>query len=136
GFGPTITFRKNLKLSAFFNYRTGCDIVNGTQMTTTNMYAYNNQSTAVLKRWRRPGDVTDMPRALWNSGYNWLGSDRYVQDASFLRFRTVTLRYSFAPDFLKKIKFRSCSAYITAENLYTFTHYVGQDPEVTTTSTN
>jgi hypothetical protein len=77
-----------------------------------------------------------MPRALWNTGYNWLGSDRYVQDASFLRFRTVTLRYSFAPDFLKKIKFRSCSAYITAENLYTFTHYVGQDPEVTTTSTN
>src|SRR5262249_31450708 len=84
GFGPTITFKKYLKLSAFFNFRTSYVVVNGTKITTTNMYGFNNQSTAVLRRWKNPGDETDIPRAIWNGGYNWLGSDRYVEDASFL----------------------------------------------------
>ncbi len=130
GFGPAITFKKNLKLSAFFNFRSSYDVVNGTKMTTTNMYGFNNQSTAVLRRWRQPGDVTDIPRALYNSGYNWLGSDRYIEDASFLRFRTITARYTFTDKVVKKLKFKSLSGYITVENLMTFTRYTGQDPEV------
>jgi hypothetical protein len=105
-------------------------VVNGTQMTTTNMYGFNNQSTAVLRRWRNPGDQTDIPRALWNAGFNWLGSDRYVQDASFLRFRSITARYTFDQKLLKRIGMKSLSAYLTAENLITFTKYTGQDPEV------
>jgi TonB-linked SusC/RagA family outer membrane protein len=130
GFGPSITYKKNLKITAFFNFRYGYDVVNGTQMTTTNMYGFNNQSTAVLRRWRNPGDQTDIPRALWNAGFNWLGSDRYVQDASFLRFRSITARYTFDQKVLKKIGMKSLSAYLTAENLITFTKYTGQDPEV------
>ena len=130
GFGSTITYKRNLKISLFFNYKSSYDVVNGTMMTTTNMYGFNNQSTAVLRRWKNPGDVTDIPRALWNSGYNWLGSDRYVQDASFLRLRTVTARYTFDNKFVKKINFKSLSGYITMENIFTFTNYLGQDPEV------
>ncbi len=130
GFGSSITYKKNLKISFFFNFKSSYDVVNGTEMTTSNMYGFNNQSSAVLRRWRNPGDVTDMPRALWNSGYNWLGSDRYVQDASFLRLRTVTARYTFDNAFVKRIKFKSLSAYLTLENLLTFTKYIGQDPEV------
>ena len=130
GFGSTITYKRNLKISFFFNFKSSYDVVNGTQMSTTNMYAFNNQSTAVLRRWRNPGDVTDIPRALYNTGYNWLGSDRYVQDASFLRLRTVTARYTFDNKFVKKINFKSLSAYVTLENLLTFTNYLGQDPEV------
>lgn len=130
GFGPSVTYKNVLKLSAFFNFRTGYDIVNGTQMTTTNMYRYDNQSTAVLRRWRKEGDVTDMPRAVINDGYNWLGSDRYVEDASYLRFRTVSLRYTFEPRLLKKMHMKSMSAFVTGENLFTMTNYTGQDPEV------
>ena len=58
-------------------------------MYTTNMYGYDNQSTEVLKRWRQEGDETNIPRALYKTGYNWLGSSRYVEDASFLRFRAI-----------------------------------------------
>jgi TonB-linked SusC/RagA family outer membrane protein len=130
GFGPTITFKRNFRLTAFFNYRTSYDVVNGTKMTTTNMYGFNNQSTAVLRRWRNPGDVTDIPRALQSAGYNWLGSDRYVEDASFLRFRAVTFRYNLSNNLLKKLQIKSASVYITAENILTFTKYTGQDPEV------
>ncbi|BAV04515.1 TonB-linked outer membrane protein, SusC/RagA family [Filimonas lacunae] len=131
GFGATLTLKRNLKITAFFNYRMGADVINSTKMTTTNMYGYSNQSTATLRRWRKEGDVTDMPRALYASGYNWLGSDRYVEDASFVRLRTVTARYTLPQDIVSKLHLKALSAYITAENLLTFTRYTGQDPEVT-----
>ncbi len=129
GFGPSVTW-KNFKLTSFFSFRYGYDVINGTKMNTTNMYGFDNQSTAVLSRWRKEGDVTDMPRSLIQGGFNWLGSDRYVEDASYIRFRTVTLRYNFDKKALKKMKMKSASFYITAENLFTFTNYLGQDPEV------
>lgn len=131
GFGPSITY-KNIKLTSFFNFRYGYQIVNATKMSTTSMYGFDNQSTAVLRRWRKEGDVTDIPRGVIGGGYNWLASDRYVEDASFLRFRTITLRYNFTPKAISKLKMKSLSAYITAENLYTWTKYTGQDPEVST----
>jgi len=129
GFGPSVTW-KNLKISTFFNFRLGYEVVNGTKMNTSNMYYFDNQSTAVLRRWRNEGDVTDIPRALINGGFNWLGSDRYVEDASFVRFRTITARYTFPKKLLTKLKMKTLSAYLTAENLITFTKYLGQDPEV------
>jgi len=129
GFGPSLTW-KNLKISTFFSFRWGYDVINGTKMNTSNMYYFDNQSTAVLRRWRKEGDVTDIPRALYSSGYNWLGSDRYVEDASYVRFRTITARYTFNKKVLSKMKMKSLSAYLTAENLITFTKYTGQDPEV------
>jgi len=63
-------------------------------------------------------------------GYNWLGSDRYVEDASFARLRSVTFRYAFNANFIKKIRLTELSCYATADNLFTFTNYKGQDPEV------
>ncbi|GGH57522.1 TonB-linked SusC/RagA family outer membrane protein [Filimonas zeae] len=129
GFGTTITYKKNLKLTFFFNYRMGGDLINGTKMSTTAMYNYNNQSTAVLRRWRKEGDITDIPRALYGTGYNWLGSDRYVEDGSFVRFRTVTMRYTLPKTVTDRLRLKMVSAYLTAENLFTFTRYSGQDPE-------
>lgn len=130
GFGSNISFNNQLKLMLFFTYRLDYDIVNGTDMNTTNMYGWSNQSTAVLSRWRNPGDVTNMPRAIYGAGYNWLGSDRYVEDASFVRLRSVTLSYNLGQNFLKKLKLDDIRVYVTADNLYTFTKYRGQDPEV------
>ncbi|MCH5718362.1 SusC/RagA family TonB-linked outer membrane protein [Niabella hibiscisoli] len=130
GFGINLGYKNKLRLSTFFNFRTGYEIINGTEMSTTNMFGYDNQSTAVQRRWRKEGDVTDIPRALYQSGYNWLGSSRYVEDGSFLRFRTVTLRYNFDKTLLTKMGLKNLSAYVTGENLLTLTKYTGQDPEV------
>ncbi|GGF23229.1 SusC/RagA family TonB-linked outer membrane protein [Echinicola rosea] len=135
GFGPRVTY-KNLQISGYFNFRYGVDIVNSTKMQTENMYGYGNQNKAVLDRWRRPGDQTDMPRALIGNGYNWLGSDRYVEDGSFMRFRTLTVRYGMPRPFLDRTGLGDLSFYLTAENLYTWTSYTGQDPEVGLTSSN
>lgn len=130
GFGPNFTWKNKIRITTFFNFRYGYEIVNGTKMTTTNMYNFDNQSTAVLRRWRKEGDVTDIPRAVIAGGYNWLGSDRYVEDASFLRFRQVTVRYTFDNKQLSRLKMRNLSVFFTAENLFTLTKYTGQDPEV------
>ncbi len=130
GFGTSVSYKSAWKFTAFFNYRYQFDLVNGTKINTTNMYGFDNQSTATLRRWRKDGDITDIPRALYRSGYNWLGSDRYVEDASFLRFRTATVRYTAPKKLAKKLNFKNLSGYITVENLFTWTKYTGQDPEV------
>lgn len=130
GFGTSLSHKGQWKFTAFFTYRYKFDLVNGTKINTTNMYGFDNQSTATLSRWRKDGDVTDMPRAMYRTGYNWLGSDRYVEDASYLRFRTATLRYTAAKKLVQKLKLKNLSAYVSVENLYTWTNYTGQDPEV------
>lgn len=130
GFGFNVNYKGTWSLQTFFNYRMDYDLINGGKMNTTNMYSFNNQSTAVLRRWRNPGDVTDIPRALYRSGYNWLGSDRYVEDASFVRLRQVTLRYSLTKRLQDRLGIKNGTLYATMENLYTWTQYTGQDPDV------
>jgi TonB-linked SusC/RagA family outer membrane protein len=109
GFGSSLQYKGQWKLTAFFNYRYKVDVVNGTKMLTTNMYSFDNQSTAVLRRWRKEGDVTDIPRAMYRAGYNWLGSDRYVENASFLRFRSLTVRYTAPKKISDKLKLKNLS---------------------------
>ena len=77
-----------------------------------------------------------MPRALQGSGYNWLGSDRYVSDASFMRLQSVTARYNLTKKLLNRIGVKSASIYVTAENLYTWTKYLGVEPDVSARGVN
>lgn len=129
GFGINIVYKK-FTISSYYNYKIGQDVINETRMTTENMYTRDNQSTAVLRRWRKNGDITDIPRAVYASGYNWLGSDRFVEDASFLRMKTLTLGYNFSSDALKNYGINTLKAFATGYNLFTLTNYTGQDPEV------
>jgi len=130
GGGFTVKYRK-LSLNTFFHYRLGQKIVNQARMNSESMYGTDNQSLAVLKRWRSPGDQTDIPRALWRYGLNYLGSDRFVEDCSFLRLKTVSLSYSLPRELCSRMSLSSVTAYITAYDLFTWTDYTGQDPEVT-----
>ncbi|MFD2164410.1 SusC/RagA family TonB-linked outer membrane protein [Paradesertivirga mongoliensis] len=130
GFGQRIGYKGKLTLTTFFTYRLGFQLVNEAKMNTVNMHSYANQSTAVLRRWRNPGDVTDMPRSLLNAGFNWLGSDRFVEDAGFVRLRQVTLNYTLNQKIVDKIRLKRASAYATVENVYTWTKYTGQNPDV------
>jgi hypothetical protein len=134
GFGSKLTWG-NFTTTLFFHYRLGQDIVNKTKMLNENMYNRNNQSVSVLNRWRRQGDITDIPRALYHTGYNWLGSDRFVEDASFVRFKSASISYSFH-DFARRIRLSDLKLYFMVYNLYTWTRYTGLDPEVPMGSTD
>jgi len=129
GFGLDFRY-KRFMLRNFFNFRYGNKVVNSARMHAENMYTDNNQSIAVNWRWRHEGDVTDMPRALYQYGYNWLGSDRYVEDGSFLRFKYMQLNYDFPKSMLQPYHLERLSFYMTINNLFLLTKYSGVDPEV------
>jgi hypothetical protein len=125
---------KSLVLNTFFYFKVGQSIINQTRMDTEKMYGHDNQSTATNWRWRREGDSTDMPRALYERGFNWLGSDRFVEDGSYLRLKTISLSYNFNQKFCKKILVKDLKFFTTAYNLFTWTKYSGQDPDVSAPS--
>ncbi len=121
---------KGIVLNTFFHFKVGQKIINQTRMDTEKMYNHDNQSLATNWRWRREGDITDMPRALYNNGYNWLGSDRFVEDGSFLRLKTLSLSYIFSDKLTSRINVNDVRLFATATNLFTLTNYSGQDPDV------
>lgn len=129
GFGSTIRY-KSFGLTLFFNFRYGNKIINAARMNAENMYGLNNQSKSVNWRWRKDGDETIIPRALYNYGYNWLGSDRFVEDGSFTRLKHVTMNYRAPSKKLKKYHIQSLNFYLTMNNLFVWTKYTGVDPEV------
>lgn len=128
GFGFTFRYG-NWSLRTNFVYRTGFKVVNFARMGVEKMYDTTNQSTAVNWRWRKNGDVTEIPRALYNYGYNWLGSDRYVEDASFLRFSYVSLSYNVPKKFLKSVGLNTLRFDLSGQNIFVWSKYSGTDPE-------
>jgi len=67
---------------------------------------------------------------LYNLGYNWLGSSRYVEDASFVKLRFLSASYKLPKNLLKKTFIKDLNVFFTMYNLYTWTEYTGQNPEV------
>jgi TonB-linked SusC/RagA family outer membrane protein len=129
GFGQMFTY-KNISINYYCYFRYGNDIINMTQMNGESMWNLDNQTKATLKRWRKEGDVTNIPRAIYRNGYNWMGSDRFVDDGSFLRVKYITLAYRLPKLFVEKIGLKSMRVSTTINNLLTFTRYKGQDPEI------
>lgn len=121
---------KNLGMTVFMHYRLGQKVINQARMDAESMYGSDNQSKAVLRRWRNEGDDTDIPRALWGYGYNYLGSDRFVEDCSYLRLKTLSFNYVCPKSWCKQLHVNTISLYLTGYDLFTFSNYTGQDPEV------
>ncbi len=128
GFSLTLQYG-NWKFVSRFTYRYGAKIVNTARMNLESMYGTENQCSSVTYRWRKDGDVTQMPRALWNAGYNYQMSSRYVEDGSFLRFQNIQISYNFPKKQIKKWGLSNLQAYVTMNRLFTFTKYSGIDPE-------
>ena len=129
GFGFKLNFGR-LSWNNQFNFRYGNKIINSARMEVEKMYDNNNQSRAVNWRWRVEGDITEIPRALRQTGYNWLGSDRFVEDGSFIRLNYSQISYSLDPKIIKKWGLTQLSLYVSANNLFVITKYSGADPEV------
>jgi TonB-linked SusC/RagA family outer membrane protein len=130
-YGMTNNFSyKGIGLSIFLQGSQGSDIFNATRIETEGMLDPKNQTIAVLNRWRQPGDVTDIPRAVWGSIDNSLASTRFVEDGSYLRVKAATLSYDLPSSLISRAKLGSVRIYATGENLLTFTNYSGFDPEV------
>ncbi|MDG5800247.1 TonB-dependent receptor [Marinilabiliaceae bacterium ANBcel2] len=126
-FGMTNNFTyRGLSLNILLQGSYGNDIFNASKIETEGMYDAKNQSTAVLDRWRIPGQITDVPRA----GFEILPSSYFIEDGSYLRVKDVTLSYQFNNNLLYSWGIHRLEPYFTASNLLTWTNYSGMDPEV------
>lgn len=131
GFGSSIKY-KNFDIILGFHYRTGFDIINKVAMETQGMNNKNNQSKAVLRRWRVEGQNQEdlLPRAYMLHPANNLGSDRYVEKGDYLRFLNIMLGYKFSQEFCNKLNLRTLGITVSSRKLFTLTRYTGQDPEI------
>lgn len=129
GLTNTLSY-KNFNFSVFLQGTQGNDIFNATRVETEGMIDVKNQSAVVNNRWRQPGDVTDIPRAVFGNINNSRVSTRFVEDGSYMRVKALTLSYNVPQSILSRISLGSVKVYATGENLFTFTNYTGYDPEV------
>ena len=131
GFGFTFNYG-DWRLSTQFTYRVGNKIINMARLRSEAMISNDNQSEAVNYRWRKEGDVTSIPRAMFGatSNYNTLISDRFVEDGSYLRMSYAQLSYSLRKKQLKWIGLNRMSFYASINNPFVLTKYTGVDPDV------
>ncbi|MBR1712542.1 MAG: SusC/RagA family TonB-linked outer membrane protein [Alloprevotella sp.] len=131
GFGIDFIFG-NWQLKTQFNYRFGNKILNLARMYAEDMRTNRNQAASVNHRWRKNGQLTEIPRAMNSSAgesYNALVNDRYVEKGDFLRFQYVQLSYRVPAKKLKKYGLSSMSISASGNNLIFWTKYTGTDPE-------
>ena len=122
---------KNFDLTVFIQGSQGNKIFNAGRLEAEAMVNSANQSSAVLARWEKPGDKTDIPGvSVDGSTNNSLISTRFLENGSYLRFKTITLSYSINPKLLSGIGFSAITVYVSGNNLITITKYKGFDPEV------
>ncbi|HEV2478145.1 MAG TPA: TonB-dependent receptor [Puia sp.] len=141
GFSNIFSYR-HFELNVLIDGVHGNKIFDATRMETEDMTDMVNQTTRTLKRWEKPGDVTDMPRAMYgssapaNSVPNYSISSRWVEDGSFLRFRQLTLAYNLDKKWISGAGLSGLRLYVTLQDFFIFTRYKGYSPELNVTTTS
>lgn len=125
---------KGFDLSIFFQFSIGNKVLNLSRGTFVNMGGdiQNNQSVEALRRWQKPGDITDVARYELGSTLNNLHSNRLLEDGSYLRLKNLSFGYTFSSNVINKFMLQQLRLYVTATNIWTYTKYTGSDPEVST----
>ncbi|MBQ3754405.1 MAG: SusC/RagA family TonB-linked outer membrane protein [Prevotella sp.] len=118
---------KNLTLHVGLNYSLGNDIFNYQRSLLESGSNFYNQTTAMTNRWRAEGQQTDIPRVTYGDPMgNSRFSDRWIEDGSYLRLKTVRLNYRVPVNYSW---LQGLSVWAEANNLLTVTRYLGNDPE-------
>lgn len=136
GLNNSISFR-NFKLDLFIQYvkQDGYNF----RRAIASFGRANNTYVDNLSYWKQPGDQVDLPKPFANSNAslsNYAASTVTFSDASFIRFKTISLSYNFREVLLSRLKIGSARVYLTGQNLWTITKYLGVDPENPSGSAN
>ncbi len=123
---------KRIKLDVRMNYSVGNDVFNYMRQQLESGSRFMNQSTAVNRRWQVEGQVTDVPRITFQDPMgNSRFSDRWIEDGSYLKLKSVTLSYDIP---MKSEFIQGLQIWLQGNNLLTFSKYLGTDPEFSTGS--
>ncbi len=119
---------KNFALDLTFAYSMGNDAYNAVRRVTESSNDFSNQATSVNRRWLMEGQNTDMPRVRYNDRVgNNAFSDRWIEDASYIKLRDITLSYTWNKPLWNFIQ--GGTLFVTGQNLLCITDYLGLDPE-------
>ena len=138
GISSTISW-KGFSLSAFFQYSYGNKVLNAYALLLGESGRYwvrGNMNESFANRWTPTNTNTDIPRILESTGFGDVSTstprftDKYVEDGSFIRFKTLSLSYVIPSKVVSKLKLSNISVNVSAQNLALWTKYSGQDPEV------
>lgn len=122
---------KNFDLEVFLQGVAGNDILNGNRIWQEGMSVIQNQTTKVLNRWTGEGTSNSIPRAVFSDpNQNTRLSDRWVENGSYLRLKTLTLGYTLPQKLTERMYLSNVRFYFSGHNLLTLTKYSGFDPEV------
>ena len=133
-FGATFNAEwKGFDLSVFVQGVSGVDVFDATYRQDI---ASGNFPTWVLSRWTGEGTSNRVPILKQGDSKNWVVSDLYIQDGSYLRLKNLTLGYTLPRNLTQKIGISRLRVYAMAENLFTWTKYWGFDPEIGTSGTS
>lgn len=129
GFNSEFDF-KGFDLSFDLQGQTGNKIFNGKEVVRPDPYNFEKH---VMDRWRGEGTSNSEPRPSFG-GYNYTPSDRFIQDGSFIRLRTVMLGYTLPSTVSDKIYIQNLRIYIKGSNIFTLTKFTGYTPEIGSSS--
>ena len=118
---------KRWRMQMQMNYSLGNDVYNYQRSQLEGGQRFMNQTVAMTRRWHGEGHQTDIPRIAFQDPLgNARFSDRWIEDGSYLRLKTLTLSYRLPVNsqFLQGLEF-----WVQANNLFTLTGYLGADPE-------
>ena len=120
-----------LSLDINFSYSVGGQLYNYRRQMLESMTDFSNQSRAVTRRWRLEGQQTDMPRATFGDPMdNSRFSDRWIESGSYLKLSEVRVSYQWP----MKRYIEGVTLWAATTNLYTWTRYLGSDPETSMTN--
>ncbi len=131
GFSNTFKY-KEIDFSFDMYYSFGNSVYFGSRAGLLDQRFWNN-STIALNRWQKTGDVTDIPRVVFNDNISNGSSfpiDANLYSGNFIKMRNVSLGYNLPVGVLKKVKISGLRFYAQAFNLFTITNYPGADPEI------
>ncbi|UAY51936.1 SusC/RagA family TonB-linked outer membrane protein [Ferruginibacter albus] len=132
GFGNTVSY-KNLELSFFFQGSQGNKMANLNNLNLLNFTGTNNVlADAALNRWTPDNPSNKYPRALANAFDQSTISSALIEDASYVRLKSVTISYTLPEKAIKRIGMSNLKVYVSGTNLLTITNYTGYDPEANT----
>ena len=138
GLTNTFTF-KGLDLRAFVQFSQGAEIYNGLRaFADDGVWSLgDNKLRHVLKRWRQPGDVTDVPKPSWDGvSQAYITSSRWIEDASYVRLQEVTLGYRVPQRFAALANMSDLRLFVSGRNLKTWSDFLGFNPEGNSAGSN
>jgi hypothetical protein len=129
-FGSNFTVYKNFDLSFMTTFSVGGEIRDGVYIGLLNpTYIGTNYAANIKRAWRKPGDVTDIPRIQNGTGFSRPFTDAQLVDASYFAIKNITFGYTLPQNVLRAVGVESLRAYISLDNVALFSHLDGMNPQ-------